>query len=144
MKTDELIFLETDDACAYCGIKQRDNLSIHHIEGNTRKNDYENMIALCHNCHHRLTNNKGISREDIKNRKKDLIFKTLTQVGVNALKMAYRKKAEIGAIPFMVFHLVEMGYLKKTGSLYWSGDVDYLAKYELTEKGQDLYEKWLK
>jgi 5-methylcytosine-specific restriction endonuclease McrA len=70
MTIEEILFLETDDSCAYCGLHQKENLSIHHVDGDKTNNEYENLIVLCHCCHHRVTNNKGISKEDIKKRKK--------------------------------------------------------------------------
>ena len=144
MKTLELIFLETDDSCAYCGFKHRENLTKHHIDRNPNNNNYDNLIVLCHNCHHRLTNNKGIAQKDIFKRKKNLISKTLTQYGVNAIKLACRKNIIIPAIPFLVCHLIEMGYMKYIEPIMYDADIDYLAKFELTPKGKILYDKWLK
>ena len=142
MKIEEILFLETENSCAYCRDNQRDNLSIHHIDGNRTNKDYDNQIVLCHNCHHRVTNRKGIYKRDIINIKKILIYKTLTQYGVNALKIAYRKKGRIVAIPFLLYHLVDMGYFKQTETQLWQDDVDILANFELTEEGERLFCRW--
>lgn len=75
----EILLLETDYSCALCGNCVNDNLSIHHIDCDEKNNEYDNQILMCHNCHHRFHNNKGISVEDIKGRKKILMMKILTQ-----------------------------------------------------------------
>jgi hypothetical protein len=56
------------------------------------------------------------------------------------LKIAYRKKDKIVAMSFLLFHRVDMGYMKQKGELLWKGIVDHLV----TDKGRALYEKWLK
>lgn len=141
MNTEEILFFETDNSCAYCGIRQRENLSKHHIDEDNKNNVYDNQIVLCHNCHHRITNKKGISPKKIKEIKKVLIHKTLTQYGINALKIAY-KKGVIIASPFILYHLVDMGYLKQTDIHAWTDEVDYLATFKLTNKGRKLYQDW--
>jgi 5-methylcytosine-specific restriction endonuclease McrA len=50
---DEMLFSETDGACAYCGIKDYRVLTTHHINQQEPKDEsYDNKIILCHNCHH--------------------------------------------------------------------------------------------
>lgn len=144
MKIKDILSLETDNSCAICRECQKENLTEHHIDGNNNNNDYDNRIIICWNCHQRYNQKKGISVKDIKERKKILIQKTLTQYGINALKIASRRDAGIVALPFLVFHLVDMGYLKKTGEIMYQGDADYLVKYKITFKGKTVYEKWLK
>lgn len=89
MASRNAIFGEVENACACCGLHGLDNLTIHHIDHDPSNNKYDNEIVLCHNCHHRYHNNKGISKEDIENLKRILITKTLTQYGINALKSCY-------------------------------------------------------
>jgi len=144
MEIEEILFLETDNSCAYCGVTQKDNLSIHHIDGNRSNKAYDNQIVLCHNCHHRVTNRKGIYKKDIIGIKKILIQKTLTQYGVNAIKIAYRKKGRMVAIPFLLYHLVDMGYFKQLASEMWQDEIVILANFELTKDGKKLYQKWLR
>ena len=85
MRTNEILFLETDYSCALCGERQKENLTKHHIDGDKANNSYDNQIVICWNCHQRHNQKKGISINDIKERKKILIQKTLTQYGVNVL-----------------------------------------------------------
>jgi len=90
---------------------------------------------------------KGPSEKDIMDIKKRLIFKTLTQQGVNALKEAYRKGFVV-ASPYLVNHLIELQYLKHTNTISSFSDdnsgasVDVDAIYELTDEGKRLAEKW--
>lgn len=148
MSTKEILFLETSYSCAYCGIRQIENLTIHHIDGNPQNNKYDNQIVLCHNCHHRCENKKGISLKNIKEKKKILIYKTLTQYGVNALKMAYRNDFGIIALPFLLYHLVDMGYMTKQEEQMGYGDgnkyTEVTVRFEITSEGKALYEKWFK
>jgi len=55
-------------------------------------------------------NGKGLKSDDIKDIKCRPIVKTLTRPGLNALKEAYRRRLVI-ALPFLVNHLVEQGFL---------------------------------
>lgn len=144
MKPKDRSYFESKDSCSICRELQKFTLTIHHIDHKKRNNTYENLLVLCNNCHKRYHDNKGINDKDIEKTKKRLLFETITQYGVNALKIAYRKQAEIAALPFLVLHLIEMGYLKQTGELFWEGEVDYLAKYLITNKGKKIYEKWIK
>jgi len=77
----EKLYIETDYSCAYCGQKGLDNLSVDHIDGkNARKaNSYDNLIVLCHNCHHRKTNGKGITLDQIKK------LKNLQKILINTI-----------------------------------------------------------
>lgn len=142
MTIEETLFLETDDSCAFCREPEKENLTIHHIDRNKDNNAYDNQIVICYNCHQRHHQKKTITLEDIKKKKKLLIVKTLTQYGVNALKIAYRKKGIIVATPFLMYHLVDMGYFKETGLQMWSDDVDMLARFELAQDGKKLLRRW--
>lgn len=145
MKISDVILLETDDSCAICGLKGLDLLSEHHIDSNKSNNDYDNRIILCHNCHHKTTNNKGISKEDIEDRKGRLIRKTLTTYGLNAMKIAYRNNFGIVAMPFLIYHLVDLGYLnKKEDQMVYGSIPDVTSLFTITEKGKLLIEKWFK
>jgi len=142
--TQELLFSETDGACAYCGIKDYRVLTIHHIIQQEPKDEsYDNKIVLCHNCHHLYHQGKGPSQNDLFAIKKRLICKTLTQQGVNALKEAYRKGLVV-ASPYLVNHLVESQFLKFTEHLSsYENDRQIIdAVYELTDKGKKFTEKW--
>ncbi len=142
--TEELLFSETDGACAYCGIKDYRVLTIHHIIQQEPKDEsYDNKIVLCHNCHHLYHQEKGPSQDDLFVIKKRLVCKTLTQQGVNALKEVYRKGLVV-ASPYLVNHLVELQFLKfiEYISSYENENQIINAVYELTDKGKKLTEKW--
>ncbi len=142
MTTEERLFLETDDSCAFCREPEKENLTIHHIDGNKDNSAYDNQIVLCHNCHQRYHQKKTITLEDIKEKKKLLIIRTLTQYGVNALKIAYRKKGRIVAAPFLLYHLVDMGFFKEKEYQMSDDDIDILVNFEMTEEGRKLYKRW--
>ena len=145
--TDDLLFVETDDSCALCGLKDTRALTIHHIEQTDPKNEnYDNKLVLCHNCHQCHHQNKGASVDDLKTIKRRLIIKTLTVPGVNALKYAYRKNGVV-AMPFLVNHLVELGYLRqgdpiRSDTTDEGVEVITDAMYALTEDGKAVLEKW--
>ena len=143
--TEEMIFSETDGACAYCGIKDYRVLTIHHIiQQDPKDESYDNKILLCHNCHHLYHQGKGPSQDDLINIKKRLICKSLTQQGINALKEAYRRELVV-ASPYLVNHLVELQLLKFSDliSTYENDNQIIEAIYELTEKGKQFTEKWI-
>ena len=90
MKLDDRLYSETDDSCSLCRLGDVKALTIHHIDDDPSHNAYENMIVLCHNCHQRFHQSKGITTDDIKRRKRHLIHKTVTTYGVNAMRIASR------------------------------------------------------
>ncbi|MBC7926494.1 MAG: HNH endonuclease [Bryobacteraceae bacterium] len=143
MKLDDRLYLETDDACAICGLRGVSVLTIHHIDGNSGNNVYDNMIVLCHNCHHRYHQNKGISGQQITDRKRHLILKTLTQYGLNALKIADRNGFGVVAMPFLLYHLVDLGYLAKEENQMGYGDQeDATARFAITGKGKEILRRF--
>lgn len=142
MTIEERLFLETDDSCAFCREPEKENLTIHHIDGNKDNSTYDNQIVLCHNCHQRHHQKDTITLEDINEKKKLLIIKTLTQYGVNALKIACRKEGRIVAAPFLLYHLVDMGFFKEKEDLMSYDDIDFLVNFEMTEQGRKLYQRW--
>jgi len=142
-KVEERLYAETDGGCAICGIRDQRILTIHHIEHENKKPDdsYDNLIVLCHNCHISHHQGKGLKKTELKKIKKRLIQKTLTQFGVNALKEAKRKKSVSGA-PFLLSHLLEMGYLKFDELLMGDPYRFDICIYVITKKGNDLLVKW--
>lgn len=148
-QVEDRLFQEAENGCATCGIKDSRALTIHHIEHGLDKtnNSYDNLIVLCHNCHSMYHESKGISKSEVVQLKRRLIHKILTPFGVNALKIAYRKNAVVGA-PFTLLHLVELGLLKENGVLSSFSDEGGLELamdvcYLVTPKGKVFYEKWL-
>ncbi|HDY87810.1 MAG TPA: HNH endonuclease [bacterium] len=146
----ELLYIETEGSCANCGFKDNRALTIHHLKQSKPKNEaYDNKILLCHNCHHIHTTKKGLSDIELNSIKKRLIIKTLTRPGLNAMKEAYRHKS-VYALPFLVNHLIEMGYLYLEVAQCsftedeLSEDKSYVGTgwYLLTQEGEKLLEKW--
>jgi hypothetical protein len=142
----EMIFSETDGSCAYCGIKDYRVLTTHHIiQQDPKDESYDNKIVLCHNCHHLYHQGKGPSLQELKDIKKRLICKTLTQQGVNALREAYRKGLVV-ASPYLVNHLLELQFLTSPDSIATysdnGGECIIDAAYRLTDKGKLFTEKW--
>ena len=142
-KVEERLYAETDGGCAICGIRDQRVLTIHHIDHKNKKPDdsYDNLIVLCHNCHTSYHQGKGLKISEIKKIKKRLIQKTLTQFGINALKEAKRKESVSGA-PFLLSHMLEMGYLRFHELLMGDPDRFDICIYVITKKGEDLLNKW--
>ena len=61
--------------------------------------------------------------------------------------MAYRNNFGIIALPFLLYHLVDMGYMtKQEEQMKYSDGNKYTeatARFEITLEGKALYEKWL-
>ncbi len=143
MKLDDRLYGETDDACAICGIRGPEKLTIHHIDGDSSHNVYDNMIVLCHNCHQQHHQEKGLSRSQIEDRKRHLIEKTLTQSGLNAMKIASRNEFGVVAMPFLLYHLVDLGYMtEEETQMGYGGQSDATARFALTAAGKQLLNKW--
>ena len=146
MKTRDRLFLEADNECALCGTRNPNVLTIHHIDGDSRNNTYENQVVTCNNCHIAHNQDKGFSTEEIRATKRILIMKTITQIGLNALKESARREVVYGA-PFLLNHLVDLGYLQfreagelrglEGGPIVFEG-----AYYEATEKGKSVLDEW--
>ena len=144
---EEHLYLESDGSCANCGIRDPRFLTVHHLEQSEPKNEaYDNKLLLCHNCHQAHHQAKGLSAEDLRTIKHRLIVKTLTRPGLNALKEAYRRSLVV-AMPFLINHLVELGYLqlRREGVSWSDGDKSGIveAEYTITCSGRALLEKWL-
>ncbi|MCK4307593.1 HNH endonuclease [candidate division WOR-3 bacterium] len=142
----DYLYLETDYACALCGQRGKENLTEHHIDGNPENNAYDNRIILCYNCHQRYEQNKGITKHDIEERKRGLIKKTLTQYGVNAIKIAVRDNSScVIAQPFLLYHLVDLGFMEQEREAEMvHNDQEVLTEFFINDKGRRLYNKWLK
>ena len=139
----DYIFGETDDACAMCGIRGDDLLTEHHIDGNHSHSVYSNMIVLCYNCHQKHHQGKGLTTTQIEDRKRHLIQKTLTQYGLNALKIANRNDFGVIAMPFLLYHLVGLGYMTKEENQMGYGEQnDATARFAIAEEGKALLKKY--
>ncbi|WP_022665641.1 HNH endonuclease [Desulfospira joergensenii] len=141
----EILFHETDNACALCGARGSEILTIHHIDENREHNHYDNLIVLCHNCHNPYHDpNKNIpTKEQVFGRKRSLIHKTVTTFGINALKIAKRNNFGVIAFPYMLYHLCELGYMKKEETQMGYGKIeDATSRFSITEGGINLLNKW--
>lgn len=145
MNMEEWLFTETDDTCAICGIRGSQILTVHHIDDNRENNVYDNTIALCHNCHIQYHEEKGVTLEQINDRKRHLIQKTLTHYGLNAMKIADRNDFGVVAMPFLLFHIVQLGYMtKEENQMGYGGQKDVTARFAITSLGRDLLRKWFR
>lgn len=142
MKVRDRLFMETEDSCAICGVRGEDRLTVHHLDSDRGNNEYDNLVLLCHNCHHQLNNRKGLASRAVEDRKRRLICKTLTQYGLNALKMADRSDDGVVAMPFLLYHVVALGYMEQAEQQMGYGSLTVTARFVVTEKGRRLLSKW--
>ena len=118
-------------------------LTEHHIDCNRANNTYDNIIVLWHNCHHSFHNDKGLSEEEVRGRKRHLIHKTITTYGLNAMKIAMRNDFGVIAMPFLLYHLVDMGLMsKEEDQMGYGAQSDATARFAITESGRALLSKW--
>lgn len=142
MKMEDRLFGEVDDACALCGERENQALTIHHIDEDRTNNRYDNQIVICHNCHHRFHQAKGISEEQIRNRKRHLMLRTITSFGLNALKIAARNGEGVIAMPFLLYHLVDLGLLRKEETQMTYGAIEATCRFSLTSEGARVLGDW--
>jgi len=143
MDLHDRVFAETDDACAVCGVRGVGLLTEHHIDGDKGNNTYDNLIVLCHNCHHSYHCDKGLSREQVIDRKRHLIQKTITTYGLSAMKIAARNNFGVVAMPFLLYHLVDMGLMsKEEDQMGYGAQSDATARFAILEPGRALLGKW--
>lgn len=145
MKLADRLYSETDDTCAICGCRGEGTLTIHHIDHNHDNNVYDNTIVLCHNCHKKHHDTKLIAKEQIVARNRHLMIKVLTQYGLNALKIANRNEFGVVAPPFLLLHLVDLGYMAQMETQMTYGNevqVDVTARFEITLSGRLILGKY--
>lgn len=145
MAINEYLYHEVENSCALCGHKRKRDLTIHHIDENHSNNEYANQIILCRNCHGAFHENKGITNTEIINAKRQLIFKTITIYGINAIKIAIRNDFGVIAMPFLLYHLVDLGLMTKEEDQMGYGEQnDATSRFAITEKGKTFYRQWIK
>lgn len=139
----DIVLEESDFQCAYCGYREGLHLTVHHIVPSKADGDtcYENLIALCFNCHEKVNKSKKISIKEIRRLKRHLVKKYLTQQGVNALKYAFWYD-QVDVSPVLVHNLVERGLLKFEKKHMWAAH-DIINTYSITENGRKLAEQWV-
>ena len=145
MRRDDLLYGETDDACAMCGTRGQDNLTVHHIDSDPPRDEYDNMLVICYNCHMRHNQGRPPTRQEIEDRKRHLIAKTLTQYGVNALKIAARNSFGVVAMPFLLYHLVHLDLMSQEEVQMGYGEQeDVTARFAITDSGRRFVQRWLR
>ena len=144
MKRDDYLYTETDDSCGLCGLRGEPALTVHHIDGNSANDVYENMIVLCYNCHMRYNQQKGITEDEIRVRKRHLMHRTVTTYGVNALKIAARNDFGVVAMPFLLYHLIDLGFMsKEEDQMGYGAQSDATARFAITDRGRVVLAQWL-
>lgn len=123
------------------------DLTIHHIDGNPSNNVYDNQIVICWSCHKSHHDAGDPTEEEIRGRKETLIAKTLTQFGISAMKEAARREGGTVAQPFLVYHLVELGYLEERERQMGyvapgGGQIDVTERFTITEEGRRILATW--
>ncbi len=144
MKRDDYLYTETDDSCGLCGLRGAQALTVHHIDGNSANDVYENTIVLCYNCHMRYNQQKGITEDEIRVRKRHLMHRTVTTYGVNALKIAARNDFGVVAMPFLLYHLIDLGFMsKEEDQMGYGAQSDATARFAITDRGRAILTQWL-
>ena len=86
---------------------------------------------------------KAYLKKKLKNRKRHLINKTITTYGLNAMKIAKRNNFGVIALPFLLYHLVDLGYMSKEQDQMGYGEIDYAtSRPAITGKGKSILDKW--
>ena len=144
MNLADRLYTETDDSCGLCGLRGAQALTIHHIDSDAANDVYENTIVLCHNCHTRYHEQKGIREDEIRVRKRHLMHRTVTTYGVNALKIAARNNFGVVAMPFLLYHLIDLGYMsKEEDQMGYGAQSDATARFAITDQGRVVLKQWL-
>ena len=144
MNLADRLYTETDDSCGLCGLRGAQALTIHHIDSDAANDVYENTIVLCHNCHTRYHQQKGITEDEIRVRKRHLMHRTVTTYGVNALKIAARNNFGVVAMPFLLYHLVDLDYMsKEEDQMGYGAQTDATARFAITDRGRAVLAQWL-
>lgn len=82
-------------------------------------------------------------KDQIEDRKRHLIHKTLATYGLNALKIAKRDNFGIIAMPFLLYHLIDTGYMtKEETQMGYGQQQDATARFAITEKGKVVLDEW--
>ncbi len=138
----EVLYVEVDDCCGWC--RDSSNLTIHHLDGNHDNNAYDNQLVLCRSCHDGHHNTADPTAQSLADRKRHLITRTLTPYGVSALKTASRNGEGVITFPFLLWHLVELGYMTKEETQMTYGEIEATARFSATDGGKRLVKDVLK
>jgi len=59
------------------------------------------------------------------------------------MKIAKRNNFGVIALPFLLYHLVDLGYMSKEEDQMGYGDqTDATARFAITEKGKSILDNW--
>jgi TonB family protein len=59
------LFMEVNLQCPFCRNKDADHFEIHHIDGNTEDNIFQNLLMVCPTCHSKITKGDYTQQEVI-------------------------------------------------------------------------------
>jgi hypothetical protein len=85
---------------------------------------------------------QGLSTEHVRDRKRHLIAKTVTTFGITAMKIAARNGEGVIAMPFLIFHLVDLGYMRKEEVQTTYGSIEVTSRFSITDEGRRLLQAW--
>ena len=83
-----------------------------------------------------------MSAEQVRDLKRHLLVKTVTTFGLNAMKMAARNGEGVIAMPFLLFHLVDLGYMLKEEVQMTYGNIEATSRFTITEEGRRVLRMW--
>ena len=139
MNLDDILCGETDDSCAICGVKGPGILTIHHVDGDPSNNLYDNQIVLCRSCHSKHEQGLEPNTDQISTRKRHLIQKTLTTFGLNAMKIAARNNFGVVAMPFLLYHLLDLDYMiQLENQMGYGKQDDATARFAISDNGRRI------
>ena len=98
-------------------------------------NRYDNLMFCAITVTMVITQGRGVTEAQILDRKRHLIQKALTTYGLNALKISARNNFGVLAMPFLLYHLVDMGYMTKEEDQMGYGEQDDAdLRFAITEE----------
>jgi len=151
------VLMEAGHRCAIPTCKQTPVL-IAHIEPyrDVKRHSFDNLIALCYNCHARYDVGKEIDRKSMKLYKAKLsIINSKYGDLEKRLLLYFANHPEISEVPFTAsreneIHLI---YAVRDGLIRWVREADAPgggftgaykhAYYEITPEGREFIRKWL-
>ena len=146
-QTNSLLIEEVSNCCPLCGKfeKTGKDFTRHHINHDTSKSEYWNLIRICQDCHNDLSKNKtaGTRERRVKLVKRSLFRKYFGPLSVCVLKNAGSNKYGLVTImPVATRELCERGFLiLNQANVYTVGPSTCgptLSVYKITEEGKKI------
>lgn len=88
---------EANNKCVYCDFDDPALLDVHHIDEDRTHKDPERLIMVCPTCHRKIGNGE-ITRDEVENRKKELVGTTQVEVRKEKKVIINTSKANISSI----------------------------------------------